>query len=69
MKKRPAGHDKPDSWGVNISFNLMVNAKVKGLDMTLNKLASYADGFWLMVQYEYIILDEELHLGLLVIWS
>ena len=51
--ERPAGYGSLDSWDVNISFNLgqsqssssIVNAKVEVLDMTLNDLAGFADGF------------------------
>ena len=43
MKRRPAGHSKPDSWDVNISFNLVANAKVEGLDVTPDNPIGYAD--------------------------
>ena len=52
MRKRSAKYSKPDSWDINISFNLgqsqnsssVANAKVESLDMTLNNFAGFANG-------------------------
>ena len=51
MRRRIAEHYKLDSWNILISFNLgqsessnlVANAKVEGLDMTLDDLARFAD--------------------------
>ena len=65
MRRRPAGYGKLDSWDVNISFNLgqsessslVANAKVKGLDMTLDNPAGFADGSWWIIGYETVIYE------------
>ena len=52
VRGRPAGLSRPDSWDVNITFNLrqpqsgslVANAKFKGLDVTLDDPADFADG-------------------------
>ena len=51
VRKQPARHSRPDSWNVNISFNLgqsqsnnsMANFKIKYLDVTLDDSADFID--------------------------